>query len=298
MNFKNVGELAALLTAFCWTISGISFEKAGKRVGSIAVNYVRLIFGFLFVSLYSLANRGLFFPVDATSHNWLWLSLSGFIGFFLGDLFLFQAYVEVGSRISMLIMASSPPITALIEFIFLKEKLDLISLLGMLITVSGISIVILGKEEGKNKIKLNHSKKGLIFAFLGSLGQAIGLIISRIGMGAYNPLAATQIRIISGFIGFTLLVIYLKKFKDIKTALKDKEAMKGIILGSLFGPFIGVTLSLVSLQYTSAGISSTITSITPVTIIPFSVLLFKEKVKLKEIFGAIISVIGVAILFL
>ena len=117
-------------------------------------------------------------------------------------------------------------------------------------------------------------------------------------MGAYNPLAATQIRIISGFIGFTLLVIYLKKFKDIKTALKDKEAMKGIILGSLFGPFIGVTLSLVSLQYTSAGISSTITSITPVTIIPFSVLLFKEKVKLKEIFGAIISVIGVAILFL
>lgn len=118
MNFKNVGELAALLTAFCWTISGISFEKAGKRVGSIAVNYVRLIFGFLFVSLYSLANRGLFFPVDATSHNWLWLSLSGFIGFFLGDLFLFQAYVEVGSRISMLIMASSPPITALIEFIF------------------------------------------------------------------------------------------------------------------------------------------------------------------------------------
>ena len=58
--------------------------------------------------------------------------------------------------------------------------------------------------------------------------------------------------------------------------------MVGIIAGSIFGPFIGVSLSLLSLQYTSAGISSTITSITPVMIIPFSVLIFKEKVKLKN----------------
>jgi drug/metabolite transporter (DMT)-like permease len=297
MALKNLGEIAALLTAFCWTLSGIAYEKAGKKVGSLAVNYIRLIIGFIFVSLYSLATRGLFFPMDATYHNWIWLSLSGFIGFFLGDLFLFQAYVEVGTRISLLIMASSPPLTALLEFIFLKEKLDVISLLGMLITILGIAIVILSKEEGK-KIKINHSKKGLICAFLGALGQAIGLIISRIGMGNYNPLAATQIRIIAGFIGFNILIIFLKKFKQVKIALKDKKAMQEITIGSLFGPFIGVTLSLVSLQYTSAGISSTISSITPVTIIPFSVFLFKEKVKLKEILGAIISVMGVAILFL
>ncbi len=297
MALKNLGEIAALLTAFCWTLSGIAYEKAGKKVGSLAVNYIRLIIGFIFVSLYSLATRGLFFPMDATYHNWIWLSLSGFIGFFLGDLFLFQAYVEVGTRISLLIMASSPPLTALLEFIFLKEKLDVISLLGMLITILGIAIVILSKEEGK-KIKINHSKKGLICAFLGALGQAIGLIISRIGMENYNPLAATQIRIIAGFIGFNILIIFLKKFKQVKIALKDKKAMQEITIGSLFGPFIGVTLSLVSLQYTSAGISSTISSITPVTIIPFSVFLFKEKVKLKEILGAIISVMGVAILFL
>src|SRR5690606_3046588 len=147
MGLKHLGEIAALLTAFCWTISGIAYEKAGKKVGSLAVNYIRLIIGFIFVSLYSLATRGLFFPMDATYHNWIWLSLSGFIGFFLGDLFLFQAYVEVGTRISLLIMASSPPLTALLEFIFLKEKLDVISLLGMLITILGIAIVILSKEE-------------------------------------------------------------------------------------------------------------------------------------------------------
>jgi len=298
MILRNLGELAALATALCWNISGISFESAGKKVGSLSVNYIRLILGFLFVSLYSLIKRGFFLPIDATLHNWIWLSLSGLIGLTLGDLFLFQAYVEVGTRISMLVMASSPPLTALLGYIFLKEKLDLISLLGMLITVSGIAIVILGKDEGEKKLKLNHSKKGLICAFLGSFGQALGLIISKIGMEGYNALASTQIRIIAGFIGFTVLLFILNKFEDINVAVKDKKAMKEITVGALFGPFIGVTLSLVSLQYTTAGISSTITSITPVTIIPFSIFLLKEKIKLKEILGAILSVTGVAILFL
>lgn len=298
MGISNLGELAALSTAFCWTISSIVFEMAGKRVGSIVVNYIKLIIAIVFVSLYSLVSRGYLFPVDATYHNWIWLGLSGLVGILLGDLFLFQAYVEVGSRISSLVMASSPPLTALFEFILLGERLDKLSLLGMLINISGIALVILGKEEGNNKFKLNHSKRGLLYAFFGSLSQALGLIISKVGMRDYNPIASTQIRLIAGFIGFAIIVSLMKKFGDVKTAAKNKSAMKEIAIGALFGPFIGVTLSLVSLKYTSAGISSTITSITPVTIIPFSVYILNEKVKAKEIIGAIISVIGVAILFL
>ncbi|CCQ95214.1 conserved membrane hypothetical protein [[Clostridium] ultunense Esp] len=295
---QNLGELAALGTALCWTISGITFESAGKKVGSLSVNYIRLILGFIFINTYSFFSRGMLLPLDATKNNWAWLMVSGFIGFFLGDLFLFQSYVEVGSRISLLIMASSPPISAFLGFVFLGERLELISLLGMIITIIGIAIVILNKETGESKVKITYSEKGLIYAFLGAFGQALGLICSKKGMGDYNPLAATQIRIISGFISFTILFIIAKKFGDLKIAFKNKKAMGVIAIGSFFGPFIGVTLSLVSLKYTSAGISSTITSIMPVTIIPFSILIFKEKVKPKEILGAIISVIGVGILFI
>ena len=294
----NIGELAALGTALCWTIVGITFESAGKKVGSLSVNYIRLIFGFIFISLYAFLTRGLIFPVDANSSNWIWLSISGFIGFFLGDMFLFQAYVEIGSRISSLIMAASPPIAALLGYLLLKERLRPISILGMGITIIGIAIVILSKDTDEKKVKVNHSIKGLVYAVLGAVGQSIGLILSKVGMGDYNPLAATQIRIITGFISFTVLFIVLKKFGELKIALKDRNAMKTIAFGSFFGPFIGVTLSLLSLQYTSAGISSTITSITPITIIPFSIMIFKEKIKPKEILGAIVSVVGVGLLFL
>ncbi len=295
---SNVGELAALATAFCWSLSATAFELSGKKVGSLSVNYIRLVTGFIFISVFTFFTRGYFLPIDATSKNWIFLSISGLIGFFIGDLFLFQSYLEVGSRVSMLIMATSPPIAALLGFIIFGEKLRVISILGMAITLLGIAIVILSKNPDEKKIKVTHSVKGLTYAFLGSLGQSVGLIFSKIGMGEYNPFAATQIRIIAGFISFTILFIYLKKWDDLKLALKDKKAMLGITIGSIFGPFVGVSLSLLSLQYTSAGISSTITSIVPVTIIPLSMLVFKEKIKLKEILGAITTVAGVAVLFL
>lgn len=138
----------------------------------------------------------------------------------------------------------------------------------------------------------------MTYAFLGALGQSVGLILSKVGMGSYNAFAATQIRIVTGFIGFLILFIYKRKWNDLTVAFKDKKAMTGITIGSIFGPFLGVSLALISLQHTTAGISATITSIMPVLIIPFSIILFKEKVKPKEILGTLISVVGVAVLFI
>ena len=295
---SRIGEIAALSTAVSWTITGLAFESAGKRVGSLALNFITLIFGFSFLSIFTYITRGHLFPVDATLHNWTWLGISGFIGFFLGDLFLFQSYIEIGTRISLLILASSPPLTALLGFMFLNENVSLLSVFGMIVTFLGIAIVILSKDSGQRKFKLNHSIKGIFFAFLGALGQSVGTILSKIGMAGYNPFAATQIRIIAGFISLFVLFLYLNKWVDLKEAIKDKKAIAIIALGSIFGSFLGVSLQLVSLQHIAAGVTATITSITPVIIIPFSIIIFKEKIKTKEIFGAILSVCGVAILFL
>lgn len=295
---SRIGEIAALGTAICWTVMGLFFESAGKKVGSLAVNFIRLVFGFLFISTFTYFTRGFLFPVDATLHNWTWLSISGMIGFFLGDLFLFQAYIEIGTRITLLVMATSPPITALLGFIFLKEDVTRLGVLGMFITVVGIAIVVLSKDKRERGFKFNHSIKGLTFAFLGAIGQSVGTIFSKVGMGTYSPFAATQIRIIAGFVSFVVLFLYLNRWNDLKEAMKDKRALTLIALGSIFGPFLGVSLQLISLQYTTAGISATIIAIMPVLVIPFSIVIYREKIMPREILGAFISVMGVAILFL
>ena len=295
---SHLGETAALITAFCWTFNGLLFEAAGKKVGSVSVNYLRLFIAFALLSITTYITRGIALPIDATPHNWFWLLMSGLVGFVLGDIFLFQAYVEIGSRISLLIMSATPPITAVLGFLIMGERISPLGLFGMFTTLGGISLVILSKNPLKNKVQLNRPRKSVIFACIGALGQALGLILSKLGMGSYNAWAATQIRLIAAFIAFTVIITLRAKWPEIRAAFNNKKAIRQIALGAIFGPFIGVSFSLLAVQHTETGIVSSITSISPVLIIPFSILMFKEKVLLKEIIGAFISIVGVILLFL
>ena len=55
---NHLGEFAALLTAFFWTITSLSFETASNKVGSVAVNIIKLVIGFIFLSFFTLIRRG------------------------------------------------------------------------------------------------------------------------------------------------------------------------------------------------------------------------------------------------
>ncbi|WP_160685173.1 DMT family transporter [Clostridium sp. C2-6-12] len=293
-----IGELAALATAICWTLSPIAFEYSGKEVGSLSVNYIRLIIAFVFIGIYTLFTRGMFLPMDATATNWIWLLVSGIIGFVIGDLFLFEAYVLIGARLSMLIMATVPILSAIADYIIVGQKLTIVDVVGMLVTIYGIAIVILVKNSNEKSVKLSKPIKGFFYAFMGALGQAMGLIFSKVGMGNYDAFAATQIRTIAGIIGFSIIITYSNAWGKVFSACKKVKVMKYITLGSFFGPFLGVSFSLLALQYTATGIASTIMSISRIIIIPFSIIVFREAVTKKEIVGAVISIVGVGILFL
>jgi drug/metabolite transporter (DMT)-like permease len=299
------GEIASLLTAVFWTVTSMAFESAGKKVGSLAVNLIRLVIAFFIYAGYTWFSRGMWFPFDAGAERWLWLILSGLVGFVIGDLFLFQAYVVIGARISMLIMAMTPPFTAFISWLILGEVLSLMNLAGMGITLAGISMVVLKRENralngsiAKRRLTTSYSLKGILLALGGALGQATGLVLSKKGMGGYDAFAASQIRVLTGLAGFAILLFVLKRYGRVWEAIKNRDAMKRITLGSFFGPFLGVAFSLLAIQNTKAGIAATLMSIVPVLIIPPAVLIFKEKVNWKEIIGAVITVLGVGVFFL
>lgn len=290
---SHIGEIASLLVAVCWTLSALFFEKAGHKVGSLSVNIIRLALAILFLGLTTFFTRGMFFPSDASMHNWIWLGLSGIIGFFLGDLFLFKSYTVIGSRTSQLVMSLAPMLTAVIGWFFLEEILSAKSILGIVVSVSGIMIAVAGKN-----LKLNIPLKGFLYAFGGALGQAVGLILSKKGMGDYDAVAATQIRAIFGFVGFVLLVTFLKRWGRIFGTIKDFGSMQSITLGAIFGPFVGVALSLYAVQHTETGIASALMALVPIFIIVPSAIMFKEKITARQVIGAIISIAGASIFFL
>jgi drug/metabolite transporter (DMT)-like permease len=296
--FPHAGEIAALATACCWTVTALAFESAGRRVGSLAVNLIRLVLAAVFLSAFCWAVRGLPLPTDAGLRAWGWLALSGLVGFTIGDLCLFRAFVVVGSRISMLLMALVPPMTALIGWVLLGERLDAWDWAGMALTVGGVSWVVAERKRDASGTAARPPVSGVLLGLGGALGQAVGLVLSKHGMGDYHPFAATQIRVYAGIAGFALLFCGIGWWPRVAAALRDRGAMARMSLGALFGPFLGVSLSLVAVKYTHAGVAATIMALVPVLILAPSRLIKKEPITLRAALGAAVAVGGVALLFL
>ena len=297
-----LGEIAALLTALCWTVTAMAFESAGKRVGALSLNLIRLLIGLAFLAVYNAIIHDGFLPV-ANGYQWFWLALSGVVGFVLGDLFLFEAFILIGARISMLIMALVPPITALIGWITLGEIMSGMEFLGMGVTLLGIFLVLAKKRDPvkEKPVKRLHPGPlmlGSLLALGGAVGQAAGLVLSKKGMQDMNAFEATQIRIMAGVVGFTLVITLFRRWKHFRQALTDLKAMKTITLGSFFGPFLGVSFSLLAVQHTDTGVAATLMALTPVMIIPAAMLFHRERIHVMEILGAVISIAGVALFFL
>ena len=199
----------------------------------------------------------------------------------------------------MLIMSLAPPVAAMAGALILHESLTWLNGLGMLLVLAGIAIVILKQPDSEtNKSRLNYPVKGLLLALGGAVGQGVGAVFSKLGMGNYDPFASSQIRTIAGIAGFIVIITLAGGWRTIGSSLKNNKAMTPLLIGSFFGPFLGVSLSLLAFQHTSVGIASTLIATVPVFILIPSVVIFHEKLNWKEISGAFLAVAGMVIFFL
>jgi drug/metabolite transporter (DMT)-like permease len=298
------GELIALITVLCWTVSVQFFEAASKRVGATPVNIIRITIALILFSGYLYIKNGYLIPLEFPIRAWFYLGLSGAVGFFLGDICLFKALVELGPRMALLIFSLSAPMAAIIGWIFLSETYLLFQWAGMLVTLTGVFIVILEKNKPdvlpNLRTRRTASLKGILFGIGAMLGQSCGYVLSKAGMqtdtGYLDAFASTQIRAIAAFVCFILYFTLTRKWGQVTTAVRDTRALVFTATGALIGPFIGVSLSLMVLHYLTAGVASTFLSLTPICIIPFSIYIHKEHVSIRAFAGAVIAVAGIWLL--
>ncbi|MCL2502702.1 MAG: DMT family transporter [Bacteroidales bacterium] len=312
MNY--IGECIAIMVACSWTCTALFFEYAGNRIGALQVNFIRLIFGGLMLGGLLWFSSGHLLPQGADTQTWMWMSLSGLVGFVFGDLCLLYSYTLITSRFSQLIMTMAPPFAAVFGFMILDEQTGPMGLLGMSITLTGIAISVLkrsNRTKGSAGLALHLPLRGVLLALGGALGQGLGIVLSKKGMlcyeqslgtpeffGHYIPFAATQMRIITGIIGFALIILLTGRIPVLIKAIRDGKGMWATLGGSFFGPFLGVSLSLTAVRYTETGIASTIMATVPILILIPYVLIYKQKPKWIEVLGAILCVLGVACFFI
>jgi drug/metabolite transporter (DMT)-like permease len=135
----------------------------------------------------------------------------------------------------------------------------------------------------------------------GAIGQASGLVLAKAAfqIGDVNGFVATLIRLVAAIIIILPIVTVLKKYKNPIAVFKnDIRTLKLTLTGTVLGPVLGITASLIAIANAKIGIASTLMSTMPIIMLPLVKYYYKETLSWKAILGAFIAVAGVAILFL
>ncbi len=307
----NTGILAAAAVALMWAVSSLCYSFAGRRIGSGAVNHVRLWLALSLTALAHLALTGRILPQAAGARQLAFLAASGLIGYVLGDAFLFEGFVQLGARTTMLIMTSVPIFGAFLGFVVLGERLSLWKAAMIAVTLAGIAVVVAGPAAGTEPAadagadadaKAAHARRrrlwGVACACGGAVGQAGGLLLSKLALQeGMSPVAANLVRLTAGSFGMGLwAAVSGRALADFRAASVPRTAVL-VLAGTLAGPFLGVALSLYAIARVEIGVASTLMQTSPILLLPLSRLVTGERITARAAAGTAVAVAGAAALF-
>ena len=310
------GEITALTAALLFALSSLGFAMATQRVGSFVVNQLRIFLAMLLLLLIHVATMGNAWPEFLSSRQAWYLVLSGVVGLALGDLFYFHALGLVGPRLGTLLMSTFPIFTVLTDGLWRGHWPAARQGAGIAVGLFGIAVV-LTEDRGRDRAwsgQLSSATFGLAVCtgLLGAVGQGAGIVLSQEGMQgaagepAVDGLSATVVRMLAGLVGMIcflplrwLLVNWNRSRQRAAapaTWWRDSRALKGIAVGALLGPTLGVWLTQESLKLTDPGICATLIALTPIFMIPIAYLAQGDRASRRAMAGTVIAFVGITML--
>lgn len=301
------GELIALLTTLCWSLGIFPFTEAAKRIGSAPLNQYRLLLAWIIISVI------LFFwndlnPIELFTtpqpYHFLFLGLSGIIGFSIGDYCSFNSFKLLDPKLASLYTTFAPGAALIIGYIALNESINAIGILGIFITISGVIWLTLSKKDSNAATQVGYTrdKKGIIYGIIGALCQGTGLVLSKYGMDYYEvklpTMHAVWIRLLFAFSAAFIVSLLAGKLKANSKPIftNEKNNLPFMFLGTLLGPVMGVTLSLFAIQKLEVAVAQTIFALLPLFVLPISLIVYKERITIQSVFACILALVGVLLL--
>jgi drug/metabolite transporter (DMT)-like permease len=297
----NAGYPAALSVALLWAVTSLCYAGAGLRIGSGAVNHLRLWAALLITMVIHKLVVGSILPPTLDSTQILLLSVSGIVGFVLGDALLLEAYVLIGPRVTMLIMTAAPVFGAVLGWSFMGEPLGAGQLIAIALTLSGIALVVAGREDrGAGKPAAGSPRGwGIVLAFGAALGQAGGLILSKMALrDDLSVLSANLVRLAAATILFFFYSLVAGRALHHFRQSADLRAGVMILAGTIVGPVLGVSLSLYAVRGVEVGVASALMQLSPVFLLPLAAAFSHERISRRSLGGTLVAVAGAGLLFL
>ncbi|MEM7809239.1 MAG: DMT family transporter [Planctomycetota bacterium] len=330
MTGETLGYTAAVTAAMLWAAATILYGKAGTAISPVRLNAIKgvavtLLFGVVLAITQPTAFKTL---ADEPMRVLLLLAISGVIGITAGDSCYFASVNRIGPRRVALLFLTSTPMTVLGGVAFLGERLGPWQLVGIALTITGVTWVVLERTTEKPKdsqvaatlrvaedragafdrlrpagsqlpdfVGDTSFRAGLLLGLLAALGQAIGALINRQALldSDLPPLTTAFFRLGISAIALIPLAIIMGNGK--RTGGVPGRVWLYVAAAALMGTFGGIWLQQAAFDNAPAGPTQTLLSTTPIWILPLAAAT-GDRVTLRAVIGAVVAMTGVVLLLL
>ncbi|MEM9517721.1 MAG: DMT family transporter [Actinomycetota bacterium] len=292
-------QLAALIAAGMWATSSIIATDVVRRIGGPRFTRIRMVVVSVVLSIVVTIQGG--WSSLASDDLWL-LAVSGLVGLTIGDIALFTAMSQIGPRRTSVLFTANAPMAAIGGVWLFGETFDLVSGTGATLTVIGILLaVVYGNRAGASDTfeKIEGSLPvGAAWGAIGALGQAVGALAAKpiLDDGA-DTLAVAASRAIIG----TVAMWIVARPTDNRLGATRRGPITPrdwliIVISGTIAMVIGQSLVLYALGEGDAGITTILSSTTPVLLLPALWVLTKKPPTIGAWIGAGLSVLGTSLL--
>lgn len=283
-----VGIIVALLSAVSWAFATVVFDRIGKVVPYVGITFLKGIFSIILMIVLLIFTGGLH---DIGIWEFSFLALSGIIGISLGDSLFFKSLQDLGAKVQVIFFLLGQIFTMILSLLLLGELLSLEQYIGAVVLLTGIVIVIWGKQD-------NHPNKvrGIVCGLFSILCFSVSAIMVKMAIAEVEVITATFYRMLFGTI-FTLgFGVVGKQLPSWIKPLKDKRLLILFILNVFVITYGGFLLSMVAVKLISVSLVSVLGTTEPVFVLLFAYLINKDKIAKQEVIGTIITLIGLFII--
>ena len=312
------GLIAATTASMFWAVSVVLYRRVGRIMPPVMLNMTKGLAAVVILTLIMLGEWviiGLFGDAEAwpafrhlSNLSWFMIglmALSGVIGIGLGDSLFFAGLNRMGARRMLLLFTINPAITVLVAWVFMGEPLVAWQLVGVALTCGGVAWVI--AERNSEKSDGHVDPLGILFGLVAASCQATGVLMSRyvFEQGEMTAVSSAWLRLAAGSVVLILLLPMDKLLKDPGGEAHHHPAhpsrsnaaimfTAALMLGTVGGIWL---MQIAVKQSDRVGIASTLLSTSPLFILPI-VAMLGEHISKRAVFGAIISIAGIALLYL
>jgi len=290
-----VGEFFAVACAVVWAFAVILLKRSGETIAPFALNLFRVTFSLplLLVTLL-LAGHVTLPPVPSRDYGAL--VASGILGIVISDTLFHKSLNLVGAGITAIIDTFYSPITVLLAFLLIGERIGPADLIGMCLIMG--AVLLSTTVTPPAHCSRGRLIEGIIIGILGLIFLGLGIVVAKPVLHRWPVLWVAAVRQAGSAVVLVALALASPRRREILGVWRPAPVWKRMVPATLLGSYLSLVLWIAGMKYTMASIAAILNQSSTVFILILSVLLLREPLTRRKVAASVLALAGILLVSL